>query len=106
MVVLNLMSTVLEDTKPAPVTVTDVPPLPVATESVILGMTVKVAVADPPVLSRAFTVRAPGATAVTLNDAVNPPYTVLVMEAGVVATTTFSKVIVMGFEARNPEPMI
>jgi hypothetical protein len=68
-------------------------------------MTVNVAVADPPVLSKAFTVLAPGATAVTLNDAVNPPYAVLVITAGVVRTTTFSKVMVIGFEARNPEPV-
>jgi hypothetical protein len=99
------MSTVLVGTNPVPVTVTAVPPRPSATESVILGVTVNVAVADPPVLSRAFTVLAPGATAITLNDAVNPPYALLVITAGVVGTTTFSKVIVMGFEARNPEPV-
>jgi hypothetical protein len=57
------------------------------------------------VLSRAFTVLAPGAAVGTTKDAVNPPFTLLVMTAGVVDITTLSKVIEIVFEARKPKPV-
>jgi len=64
---------VFDEANPVPVTVIEVPPLPEDEESEIEGVTVKVAVADPPTLSIPLTVWAPGETDGTLNDATNPP---------------------------------
>lgn len=95
----------LEGAKPAPVTVTAVPTLPVVTERDTLVVTVNVAVAEPPTLSDARTVFAPDVTEGMVNVAVKVPEAELVIDVGVVATGSPLNVIMMLLEEGNPLPV-
>ena len=96
---------VLEGTKPAPVTVTAVPTLPVVAERDTLVVTVNVAVAEPPTLSDARTVFAPDVTEGMVNVAVKVPEAELVIDVGLVATGSPLNVIMMLLEEGNPLPV-
>jgi hypothetical protein len=93
----NLMVTVLKVANPVPVIVVVVPPRPVAADKEIDGVTVKVAVAAFPMLSAARTVRAPGFTTGTVNDAVKLPNEFVKIGFGIVTTNDESNVMVTKF---------